>query len=369
MLGYNSKKCSFSECTNTIPYLSHARICLVCGQSFCKKCFYEDDQHPSIWKRRGWCTSHYLFLHYHPEPESLPKNLPTDTDIDNMLKLNTNVYHLDPFTVFDRISDLGSGAFSKVYKVKSRENGDVYALKHLNRSESTAEEVRYEFSQSAECPCANIVRSYALYEFNGEFYILQELLHITLLALIAKLKKIPEDVMLYILKEITQGLDFIHSYGKIHRDIKSENIFINTLGSVKIGDLGCCVQLTQERCFRNTLIGSPLWIAPEVVAGESYAASSDIWSLGIVAVELVEGIPPHSNSRNLKELFSAIANLPSPEINSNKAPKVAKVFNSCLKRHPLSRKTAEQLLKTEELQQNYDNSKDYLANYCSVFID
>ncbi|NWV10436.1 PAK1 kinase, partial [Ptilonorhynchus violaceus] len=103
---------------------------------------------------------------------------------------------------------------------------------------------------------------------------------------------IEEGLIAAISKECLKALDFLHSNNVIHRDIKSDNILLGMDGSVKLSDFGLCAQLTPERSRRCTVLGSPYWAAPEMARREEYGTQVDIWALGIVAIEMMEGEPP-----------------------------------------------------------------------------
>jgi serine/threonine protein kinase len=96
-----------------------------------------------------------------------------------------------------------------------------------------------------------------------------------------------------VLREVLQALDFLHTHNRVHRDIKSDNILLNARGDVKLADFGHCTVLTDAEPTRHSVVGTPFWMAPEVVKGLEYGAKVDIWSLGIVAFEMAEGAPPY----------------------------------------------------------------------------
>ncbi|KAM9207832.1 serine/threonine-protein kinase PAK 3-like [Leptosomus discolor] len=138
-----------------------------------------------------------------------------------------------------------------------------------------------------------------------------------------------EGQMAAVCRECLQALDFLHSKQVIHRDIKSDNILLAVDGTVKLADFGVCARLSPEQSRRSTVVGSPDWLAPEVVRKEAYGPKVDIWSLGVVAIEMAEGQPPFIDEDPLRAM-DLIATNGTPELqNPEQLSAEFRAFWSC----------------------------------------
>lgn len=266
------------------------------------------------------------------------------------------IYKVDFKT--DRI---GAGGFGQVFKCVDRKTSVKYAMKvadSTKRHELEQEIKMHALSNEHE----NIVAYIEAFEYQSKVFMIVELMNGG--ALTDYILDLPpsihwkEEAIFYVLKRVLKGLAFMHANNHLHRDIKSDNILVNSDGEVKIADFGFAVGLTKEKEKRTSVLGTPFWMAPEIISKVRYDAKVDVWSLGITAMEMAESEPPHMGLQPVKALF-LIRTSPSPILKDRKnwSSNFHHFLKSALVKEPSRRASAQYLLMHPSLkEQNMCNS-------------
>lgn len=254
----------------------------------------------------------------------------------------------DPTKVFEVTEKLGEGAYASVFKAIDLRDGSVVAVKIIEiEPDENFEGLKREINILKDCQSEFIVAYKGAFQSDGRLWIVMEYCDAgSLLDLMSICHKtLTETEIAATMNQALQGLKYLHNSRRIHRDIKSGNLLLTHKGECKLADFGVSTELTNTVAKRKTMIGTPYWMAPEVLKSTDYDGKADIWSLAITAIELALGVPPHSNVHPMRAIF-LIPTQPSPTLpNPEKwSPAFHEFLRICLAKDPAARPTAEQLL-------------------------
>lgn len=260
------------------------------------------------------------------------------------------IHNMNPRDVFSNIKQIGQGASGSVY-VAAKKSGEKVALKKVkpeNKTESDALEMEIRMMCCTRHP--NLIKCHETYNFGGYMWISMEYMDGGCLTDVlenyqAKRTTMSEGEIAFVLREVLKGLMFMHGMKRLHRDIKSDNVLITGKGNIKLADFGFCAELTEERKKRTTCVGTPYWMAPELIRQSEYDYKVDLWSVGILAIECAEWEPPHMDEKPLRAMF-LITTQPPPKLKAPQqwSPEFHDFISCCLVLNPARRASASQLL-------------------------
>ncbi|KAK9458835.1 kinase-like domain-containing protein [Lipomyces oligophaga] len=259
---------------------------------------------------------------------------------------SSNGVSVDPDELYIKGEKIGGGSFGTVFRATDRRTGSHVAIKEidLDASDDDVDVIIQEIQILSQMRSRYVTQYFGSYLNKRDLWIVMEYCGGGSCADLLKSGPIPEEYIAIIIRDILHGLDYIHSEKKIHRDIKAANILLTSHGDIKLADFGVSGQLTATTLKKRTLVGSPYWMAPEVIECRGYDFKADIWSLGITAIELAKAEVPLSGQINPMEVLFMIPKNPPPKLEGNFSKSCMEFVDSCLKMDPKERPCAKELL-------------------------
>lgn len=278
-----------------------------------------------------------------PRPRQRPRQ---SQGPDIVAKLNAICTNADPTLRYRNLNKIGQGASGGVFTAYEVGSNKCVAIKQMNLEQQPKKDlIINEILVMKDSKHKNIVNFMDSFLVRGDLWVVMEYMEGGSLTDVVTFNIMSEGQIAAVCRETLHGLQHLHSKGVIHRDIKSDNILLSLEGNIKLTDFGFCAQINENHNKRTTMVGTPYWMAPEVVTRKEYGRKVDIWSLGIMAIEMIEGEPPYLNESPLRALW-LIATNGTPTIKEEHAlsPVFRDFLGFSLKVDPDKRASAHDLL-------------------------
>ncbi|THZ51541.1 serine/threonine protein kinase [Aureobasidium pullulans] len=287
-----------------------------------------------------------------PRPRQRPQRQSQQQNGEIIAKLNAICTPADPTKKYRNLNKIGQGASGGVFTAYEVGTNKCVAIKQMNLEQQPKKDlIINEILVMKDSKHKNIVNFMDSYLVKGDLWVVMEYMEGGSLTDVVTFNMMSEPQIAAVCRETLHGLQFLHSKGVIHRDIKSDNILLSLEGNIKLTDFGFCAQINESQHKRTTMVGTPYWMAPEVVTRKEYGRKIDIWSLGIMAIEMIEGEPPYLNESPLRALY-LIATNGTPQIKAEEelTPIFRDFLAFALKVDPDKRASAHDLLMHQFIQ-------------------
>lgn len=253
----------------------------------------------------------------------------TMKDSEVIDKLKTICTDADPTKLYRDFEKIGAGASGGVYTAYQVGSNLSVAIKQMNLEQQPKKDlIINEILVMKDSKHKNIVNYIDSFLHKGDLWVVMEYMEGGSLTDVVTCNVMSEGQIAAVCLEVLSGLQHLHANQVIHRDIKSDNVLLSMHGDIKLTDFGFCAQIGESQAKRTTMVGTPYWMAPEVVTRKEYGPKVDIWSLGIMAIEMLEGEPPYLNENPLRALY-LIATNGTPKISDSE--KTSSTFRDFLR--------------------------------------
>ncbi|KXN70942.1 Pkinase-domain-containing protein [Conidiobolus coronatus NRRL 28638] len=295
--------------------------------------------------------NHLMQLNLIKKPILPPRPRPAESE-DIIERLKAICTDADPTKLYTSLVKIGQGASGGVFTATQNNSGQCVAIKQMNLEQQPKKDlIINEILVMRDSKHPNIVNYLDSFLYKGDLWVVMEYMEGGSLTDVVTSNLMTEGQIATICRETLEGLKHLHSKGVIHRDIKSDNVLLALNGEVKLTDFGFCAQLGEANAKRTTMVGTPYWMAPEVVTRKEYGPKVDVWSLGIMAIEMVEAEPPYLNENPLRALYLIATNgTPTIQNPENLTPVFRDFLKQSLEVDSDKRPTAADLLQHPFLQ-------------------